>query len=43
MVAAMAERFEVTTGTERELGEITEDVAPEAVLSEIEDRRPGAS
>jgi uncharacterized membrane protein len=43
MVAAMAERFEVTTGAERELGEITEDVAPEAVLSEIEDRRSGAS
>jgi len=41
MVAAIAEKLAVATGAERELGEITEDVAPEAVLSEIEDQNSG--
>jgi uncharacterized membrane protein len=36
MVAAIAEKLQVRTGAEQEIGEITKDVAPDAVLSEIE-------
>jgi len=36
LVAAIAERLEVRTGIEGELDEIAQDVAPEAVLDEIE-------
>jgi uncharacterized membrane protein len=36
MVAAIAEQLQVRTGAEQEIGEITKDVAPDAVLSEIE-------
>ncbi|WP_311968050.1 DUF1003 domain-containing protein [Bradyrhizobium archetypum] len=36
MVSSIAEKLEVRTGAEHELAEITKDVAPEAVLSEIE-------
>jgi uncharacterized membrane protein len=36
MVSAIAERLEVHTGTEKEIAEITKDVAPETLLSEIE-------
>jgi uncharacterized membrane protein len=36
MVAAIAEKLEVRTGAEPDIKEITKDVAPDAVLSEIE-------
>lgn len=36
MVAAIAQKLEVRTGTEQEVAEITKDVAPEVVLKEIE-------
>jgi uncharacterized membrane protein len=36
MVAAIAEKLDVRTGAETEIEEITKDVAPDAVLSEIE-------
>ena len=36
MVAAIAQKLEVRTGAEPEIGEITKDLAPDAVLSEIE-------
>jgi uncharacterized membrane protein len=36
MVAAIAKKLDIQTGTEHEIGEITKDVAPDAVLSEIE-------
>jgi uncharacterized membrane protein len=36
MVAAIAEKLEVRTAADSELGDITKDVAPETVLSEIE-------
>jgi uncharacterized membrane protein len=36
MVASIAEKLQVRTGAEQEIGEITKDVAPDAVLSEIE-------
>jgi uncharacterized membrane protein len=36
MVAAIAEKLEVRTGAEPDIEEITKDVAPDAVLSEIE-------
>lgn len=36
MVAAIAEKLQVRTGAEQEIGEITKDVEPDAVLSEIE-------
>jgi uncharacterized membrane protein len=39
MVAAIAKKLDVRTGTEHEIGEITKDVAPDAVLSEIEKSR----
>jgi len=40
MVAAIADRLEVKTEVDEELDEITQDVAPEAVLDEIEATRP---
>jgi uncharacterized membrane protein len=36
MVSAIAEKLEVRTGAENEVAEITKDVAPEKLLSEIE-------
>jgi uncharacterized membrane protein len=36
MIAAIAEKLEVRTDADREIGEITKDIAPEKVLSEIE-------
>jgi uncharacterized membrane protein len=39
-VAAMAERMGVKTEVDEELDEITQDVAPEAVLDEIESTQP---
>jgi uncharacterized membrane protein len=36
MVAAIAEKLEVSAIAEPEMDEITKDIAPEAVLSEIE-------
>jgi uncharacterized membrane protein len=39
-VAAMAERMGVKTEVDEELDEITQDVAPEAVLDEIEATQP---
>src|SRR6266480_2792525 len=38
MVSAIAEKLEVRTGAENEVAEITRDVAPETLLSEIEQR-----
>jgi len=40
MVAALAQKLEVRTAADQEIGEITKDVAPEAVLSEIEENSP---
>ena len=40
MIAAIADRLGVETEVEAELGELKEDVAPETVLDEIEDRKP---
>jgi uncharacterized membrane protein len=40
LVAAMAERMGVRTEVDAELGEITQDIAPEAVLDEIEANKP---
>ena len=40
MVAAVAQKLEVRTAADQEIGEITKDVAPEAVLSEIEENSP---
>jgi uncharacterized membrane protein len=36
MVAAIAQKLDVRTGAEHEVAEITKDVAPEVLLSEIE-------
>jgi hypothetical protein len=36
MVAAIAEKLEVRTDADPEIGEITKDIAPEKVLREIE-------
>ena len=36
LVAAIADRLEVRTEVDSELGEIKQDVAPEAVLDELE-------
>lgn len=43
MVSAIAERLDVHTGIDGEVGNLTQDVNPEAVLDEIErrDTRPG--
>src|SRR5919205_861704 len=43
LVSAMAERMGVKTEVDEELGEITQDVAPEAVLDEIEVTQPNGS
>ena len=40
MIAAIADRLGVETEVEAELGELKENVAPETVLDEIEDRKP---
>jgi uncharacterized membrane protein len=40
MVAAIADKLEVSAAADQEIGEITKDVAPEAVLREIEEERP---
>ena len=40
LVAAMADRMGVKTEVDSELGEITQDIAPEAVLDEIEAGKP---
>jgi uncharacterized membrane protein len=40
LVSAMAERLGVSTPGERELAEIQQDIAPEAVLEEIENKAP---
>ena len=40
LVAAMAERMGIRTEVDEELGEIKQDVAPEAVLDEIEATKP---
>jgi uncharacterized membrane protein len=39
MVAAIAEKLDVRTDADPEIGEITKDIAPETVLSEIEQDR----
>ena len=39
LVGAIAKRFGVQTEVDRELHEIKQDVAPEAVLDEIEARK----
>ena len=36
MVAAISDKLEVRTGAEKEIDEIAKDVAPEVVLTEIE-------
>jgi uncharacterized membrane protein len=41
MVAAIADKLEVRTDADPEIGDITKDVAPEMVLSEIEQQDPG--
>ena len=41
-MAGIAERMEVRTEADEELDEITQDVAPEAVLDEIEATEPEA-
>jgi uncharacterized membrane protein len=43
MVSDIAQKLEVRTGAEKELGEITQDVAPEALLAEIEQQESDAS
>jgi uncharacterized membrane protein len=40
MVAAIADKLDVRTDADQEIGEITKDVAPEEVLSEIEQKSP---
>jgi uncharacterized membrane protein len=42
LVSGIADRMGVRTEADAELGEITRDVAPEAVLDEIEATEPGA-
>jgi len=42
LVAAIAAHMGVRTEADGELGEITRDVAPEAVLDEIEQEKPRA-
>jgi hypothetical protein len=38
MIAAIAERMGIDANADPELAEITQDVVPEAVLDEIEER-----
>ena len=40
LIAALAEHMGVSTEVDQELGEIAQDVAPEAVLDEIEEAEP---
>jgi len=40
MVSAVAARLDVRTEVDAEVDELKEDVAPEPVLDEIEDRNP---
>ena len=40
LVSGIAERLGVRTSVDEELNEITQDVAPEAVLDEIETSKP---
>ena len=42
LVSAIADRMGVKTEADRELDEITRDVAPEAVLDELEEAEPEA-
>jgi uncharacterized membrane protein len=42
LVSAIADRMEVRTPADDEVDEIAQDVAPEAVLDEIEATEPGA-
>jgi uncharacterized membrane protein len=41
MVSAIAQKLDVRTGAEKELPEITRDIAPEALLVEIEQQQAG--
>ena len=43
LVSALADRMGVRTEVDQELDEITQDVAPEAVLDEIETTQPKPS
>ena len=43
LVSALADRVGVRTEVDQELDEITQDVAPEAVLDEIEATQPKAN
>ena len=44
MVSAIAHKLEVDTGVEKdEVAEITKDIAPEALLTEIERQQPGVN
>ena len=44
IVSAIAQKLEVDTGLEQnEVAEITKDIAPEALLTEIERQQPGAN
>ena len=40
MLSAVAKRLDVKTGIDAEISELQEDVAPEAVLDQIEERQP---
>jgi uncharacterized membrane protein len=42
LVLGIAERMGVQTEADADLEEITQDVAPEAVLDELEETEPGA-
>ena len=41
-MSGIADRMEVKTEADADLEEITRDVAPEAVLDELEETQPGA-
>jgi uncharacterized membrane protein len=43
LVSGIAQRLDVSTQADNELGEITQDVAPEAVLDEIEETDQGGA
>ena len=40
MLSAVGDRLGIKTEVDPEMGELKEDVAPEAVLDEIEERKP---
>lgn len=42
LVSAIADRLDVETEVDREVAELKQDVAPEVVLDEIEERAPGS-